>query len=91
MTSFTTVSGETYTIEGKRFVSRKPKGFTTGFDGELACPHRNRSTCDECIATYANVVDVLGEAYWVRDYAEWVELVSELARIDALYAKGETE
>jgi hypothetical protein len=84
VTTFTTVSGEVYTIEGKKFVSRKPRGFATyakmvDVIGVLACLDRNRSVCEKCAATYAKMVDVIGECYWVRDYAEWVELVSELA------------
>ncbi len=80
------VPAETWTIEGKKFVSRKPAGFTTGHSDDLACSHRDCSVCPTCEATYANIVEVSGEWYWVRDYAEWFELVTELCRISAEYA-----
>jgi hypothetical protein len=83
--TITSKIGETWTIEGKKFVVRKPKGFRGGFEGELACPHRNRSTCDECANTYANIVEVCGEHFWVRDYAEWRDLVGQLCAIQAQY------
>jgi len=84
--TITSVSGESWTIEGKKFVSRKPNGFRGGFDEELACAHRNRSTCDECASKYANIVEVCGEHFWVRDYAEWRALVGELCKIQARHS-----
>jgi hypothetical protein len=90
ITSFTTVSGLTFSIEGKKFVTRKPKGFRVGFSEELACSHRDISTCDQCAGTYANIIEVYGTHYWVRDYSEWLEQVREFALLDAEYANEET-
>jgi hypothetical protein len=84
--SVTLVSGETFSIEGKKFVARKPKGFREGFSTELACPHRNMSCCDACAEKYANVMEICGTHYWVRDYDEWLLQVSELAKIALEYA-----
>jgi hypothetical protein len=86
LVSYTNSHGETYTIEDKKFVSRKPKGFRSDFDGALACNHRNKSVCDACIAIYANIIDVMGECFWVRNYAEWSEFVSQVAEMDAQFA-----
>ena len=91
MTSFTTVAtanfaGQTFTIEGKKFVNRKPNGFRGGFNEELACSHRDCSVCPTCEATYANIVESYGQHYWVRDYAEWCEYVKEIAAICVEYA-----
>ena len=85
ISSFTLITGEVYTIEGKTFVARKPKGFRGGFDEELACPHRDCSVCPECANRYANIIEVYGV-----DYAEWVETIAEFAR-SAVEAKAERE
>lgn len=82
----TSLTGETWSIEGKEFASRKPKGMREGHDETLACIHRDVSVCDECVKKYANLVEVGGQHYWVRDYAEWSELVKELVTVAAQYA-----
>ena len=82
----TSVKGDTWTIEGKKFLPRKPNGMREVYDGALACQHRDVSVCDECTSTIANLVDVGCQQYWVRDYAEWLELVGELCEIAAEYA-----
>ena len=69
----------TWTIDGKKFVTRKPTGWKTGHGDDLSCNHRDCSVCRICEATYANVVEVWGAHYWVRDYAEWLEFVKEMA------------
>ena len=84
--TITSVKGESWTIEGKMFVARKPKGFRQSFNEEMACAHRDVSVCPECANKYANIVEVAGTHYWVRDYAEWRELVGELCAIQAEYA-----
>jgi len=83
--SITLVTGETFSIADKEFVTRKPKGFTTGHDDSLACSHRDLSVCDGCESRYANIVNIYSTCYWVRDYAEWLELVNELAHSALIY------
>lgn len=52
------------TPTAKKLLQRKPKGFREGFDFQLACPHRNMSVCDECVAKYENIVDNCGTHLW---------------------------
>lgn len=47
-----------------------PKGFREGHDGTLACPHRDCSTCPECVARHPQIVDGLGVHYWIADPSE---------------------
>lgn len=86
LTSLTLKSGLTFSIEGKTFASRRPNGSRIGLQDEFVCPDRDVSCCDTCASKYANVIDVYGTCYWVRDYAEWLEQVLMFAEIDAQYA-----
>lgn len=49
---------------------RMPKGFRIGHQGDLACPHRDITCCESCIANNPEIVDVLGAAYWISDPVE---------------------
>ena len=57
-------------VKESKFLARMPKGFRVGHSGDLACSHRDVSTCDECVARYANIVDGSGCHYWMKDAAE---------------------
>ena len=46
-------------------MARKPKGFRTGHDDSLACPHRDVSVCRKCATQYAEIVEVYGRHYWI--------------------------
>jgi hypothetical protein len=63
----------------KKFVKAKPAGFREGHEGELACSHRDVSTCTDCANTYANIVECYGVHYWMRseiELAEFNEMVN---------------
>lgn len=48
-----------------------PRGWRTGLEGEVVCPHRNLSVCRDCAADHAdNVVNVFGKDYWAVDAAD---------------------
>ena len=85
MTSITLKSGLTFSIEGKTFASRRPNGSRIGLQEEFVCPDRDVSRCDKCADKYANIIEVYGTHYWVRDYAEWLEQVLSFAEIDSRY------
>jgi len=63
---------------------RKPRGFRTGHDDSLACPHRDVTCCPECAAKYPEIMDVAGRHYWVTDPDERAEL-EELIRTESAY------
>ena len=71
------INGVTYNLEAT-FVTCKPKGFGE-FDGELVCPHRNRSVCNDCATAYGNIYEVWGVHYWADDIEELVETVRMIA------------
>ena len=71
------INGVTYNLEAT-FVTRKPKGFGE-FDGELVCPHRNRSVCNNCATAYGNIYEVWGVHYWARNIEELVVTVRMMA------------
>jgi hypothetical protein len=81
--------------EMKKWMTRKPKGFVVNNQtGELACPHRNISTCDECAATYLNIVEVYGTHFWLISHAELgahINMVTrdDLAKREELHAEVE--
>jgi len=58
-------------------MARKPKGFRTGHDDSLACPHRDVSVCRKCATQYAEIVEVYGRHYWIADVAERRALFTE--------------
>jgi len=66
----------------KPMLARKPKGFREGFDGELACPHRNISTCAECAVKYANIYEVYEQHFWFRDLDEMVWTIKEFVKTE---------
>ena len=70
----------------KVWAKRKPAGFREGFDGELACNHRDVSTCDACAAKYSNIIESYGVHYWMRNEAELNEWNVMIAEIVAEYA-----
>lgn len=61
-------------------MKRLPKGFTEGHQGDLACPHRDVSCCDEC-AKRPEIVEVSGVHYWIPDPAERAQLAADLAAL----------
>ena len=67
----------TYNLEAT-FVTRKPKGFRE-IDGELVCPDRNLSVCDDCATAYGNIFDVYGVCYWADNIEELVETLRMIA------------
>ena len=71
------INGVTYNLEAT-FVTCKPKGFGE-FDGELVCPHRNRSVCNDCATAYGNIYEVWGVHYWAHNIEELVETVCMIA------------
>lgn len=48
---------------------RLPKGFRTGHDGSLACPHRDVSCCAVC-SKRAEIVEIYSRHFWVSSPAE---------------------
>lgn len=67
--------------------ARLPRGFREDRDtGQLACPHRDISCCDEC-AKREDVVEVGGQHFWVPDSAERATLRAEIAKSDARAAR----
>ena len=71
------MNGVTYNLEAT-FVTCKPKGFRE-FDGELICPHRNRSVCNDCATAYGNIYEAWGVHYWAHNIEELVETVQMIA------------
>ncbi len=59
-----------------------PQGFREGHTGDLACPHRDLSVCDGCDEAHDEIVDVVGQHFWVADPRERVELLTDLARYE---------
>ena len=53
---------------------RLPKGFRSGHDGSIACPHRDRTCCDACATAHQEVVEVCGVHFWIADSTERAEL-----------------
>ncbi len=51
-------------------MTRLPKGWREGHEGDLACPHRDCSVCPPCAASRPEVVEVYGLHFWVSDAAE---------------------
>jgi len=52
-----------------------PRGFRQGFDGDIACPHRDLSVCPTCALEHQpEIVESFGRHYWVTDPAERTEL-----------------
>ena len=60
-------------VKMKKFAKSMPAGFREVFEAELACPHRDMSTCQDCAKTYANIVACYGVHYWMRSEAELAE------------------
>lgn len=61
---------------------RIPRGFRTGHDDSLACPHRDLSVCPACVAKYTEIVDVYGRHFWVADPVERKQL-ADMAKMGA--------
>jgi len=53
---------------------RLPRNFKEGHTGNLACPHRDVTCCDECAAKHIEIVEVFGQHFWLADQAERVEM-----------------
>jgi len=62
----------------KPFVARKPKGWTSGFDGDIACPDRDSYVCDDCATKYGNVYEVYSQHYWATDLAELQYVIEQI-------------
>lgn len=56
----------------------RPPGFRDGHGGDLACPHRDLSCCDDCAKAHPEIVESAGRHYWVNDPVER-ELMQKLA------------
>lgn len=54
-----------------------PAGFRSGHDGDLACPHRDKSCCVDCADRHVEIVEVCGQHFWIGDPAEREKLIKE--------------
>lgn len=59
--------------------ARLPRGFRRGHGEDLACPHRDVSTCPACAAEHEEIVEVYGTHYWIGDPTERGELLAVMA------------
>jgi hypothetical protein len=74
-----------------RLATNLPPGFDEQANGELVCPHRSMSCCDDCVATWApNVVEVEGAHFWLSDPADRAALESFVDETTAMYADSTT-
>ena len=65
-----------------------PQGFREGHAGDLACPHRDLTTCSACQAEHAEIAILGGQAFWISNPAERAEsLALEKARIEKNYSE----
>jgi hypothetical protein len=65
-----------------------PQGFREGHAGDLACPHRDLTTCSACQAEHAEIAILGGQAFWIANPAERAEsLALEKARIEKNYSE----
>lgn len=55
-----------------------PKGFREGHTGDIACPHRDVSCCEECASSHPEIVDVAGQHFWVSNPVEREQLKAEV-------------
>jgi hypothetical protein len=62
----------------KPFLARKPKGWTSGYDGNIACLHRDLSVCDDCATKYGNVYEVYSQHYWAIDLADLQDVIEQI-------------
>ena len=60
-----------------------PPNFREGHAGDIACPHRDLTTCSACQAEHAEIAILGGQAFWIANPAERAEsLALEKARIE---------
>ena len=65
-----------------------PQGFREGHAGDIACPHRDLTTCGACQAEHAEIAILGGQAFWIANPAERAEsLALEKARIEKNYSE----
>ena len=57
-----------------------PPGFRLGHDEQLACPHRDCSTCDDCVKAHPEIVEVFGAHFWMADEVERKDLITLMAK-----------
>jgi hypothetical protein len=53
-----------------------PRGFRIGHGGDLACPHRDVTCCDQCASAHPEIMDVAGVHMWITDAAERAEVAA---------------
>lgn len=58
-------------------IRRPPKGWRTGHDGDLACPHRDVSVCADCARLHVEVIEIYGQHFWIASEAERAVLENE--------------
>lgn len=61
-------------------MKRLPKGYRRGHDGSIACKHRDMFCCKECAAKHVEMVDVMGQHYWIPDEGERASMLAMLAK-----------
>jgi hypothetical protein len=59
---------------------RMPRGFRVGHNGDLACPHRDVSCCDNCAKNNPEIVEVFGQHFWESDPVENATLRKEMEK-----------
>lgn len=59
---------------------RMPRGFRTGHSGNIACPHRDVSCCDDCAKNNPEIVEVFGQHFWESDPVENASLRADMAK-----------
>jgi hypothetical protein len=53
-----------------------PQGFREGHAGDLACPHRDVTTCAVCQIEHPEIIVIGGQAFWVPDPEEQREIAA---------------
>ena len=65
-----------------------PAGFREGHAGDLACRHRDLTTCSACQTEHPEIAILGGQAFWIANPAERAEsLALEKARIEKNYSE----
>lgn len=65
-----------------KFLTRRPRTIRLLPDGSLACQHHDTFCCATC-AELGNIVEVLGQFYWVADQDERDALLASIAEVEA--------
>lgn len=59
---------------------RMPRGFRKGHDGSIACPHRDKSCCNDCAKAHEEIVDIVGAHFWIANPVDRAAMKAEMEK-----------